>query len=261
MASVPFLREGSTDKDLTYELPDGWSKRIIQRQTGVSIGTWDAYLFPPPSYRHKKLRSVVELINFVLKFKDCKIDARYVNLESRPEIISGGVEKLGSATHKLIEFLVKVNSGQDVKIEDYMGKAQTIKNANRKAALEESLADGTAIIDKHGKVRLKRKKNVKSQAENLFPKFNLSQSLKLEKLFHAAASVPTPEQVRKVFDKKISYIYYFFHFHRQYYQVDKSLMTSCEVDPSVKQNGHFTRTINPADIQILTCLTPCTPFE
>lgn len=200
MSSWPILKEGSTDKDQIYELPDGWTKRIVQRQAGATVGTWDAYLFPPPSYKHKRLRSVIELFNFVLKHKDSKIDANHVNLESKPEIITGGVEKLGSSTHKLIEFLVKVNAGEEVKIEDYMGKAQSKRNANRQAALDASQVDGV-VIDAKGTVKrnYKRKNFPKIRNGHLdILKFNLSQSLKLEKLFHAAATVPTPEQVHDV---------------------------------------------------------------
>ena len=51
--SYPLLRDCSSDNDKVYDLPDGWAKRIIKRQSGSSSGIWDANLHPPPEYHHK----------------------------------------------------------------------------------------------------------------------------------------------------------------------------------------------------------------
>jgi hypothetical protein len=72
----PKVKNGSNENDLVYELRDGWSKRITQRQSGNSAGLLDVYLTPPAKYPHKRLRSTNELVAFLIKHPECPFDPR-----------------------------------------------------------------------------------------------------------------------------------------------------------------------------------------
>jgi hypothetical protein len=186
MAAYPILKPGTTDHDHIYDLPDGWSKRITQRQGGASLGAWDAYLMPPIEYKHKRLRSVVELMEFLIKHRDCEIDPRHVNLEKTPEIVMGPIEMLNSSTKKLMEFVKVLKSGAEINIQDFVRK---------KPPKEKT--DGSSKVVKRKRTKKSKTEDGQNQEtlEPIPPQFDLSQILKLEKMFHYSVSVPTPEQV------------------------------------------------------------------
>jgi hypothetical protein len=72
----PKVKNGSNENDLVYELRDGWSKKITQRQSGKSAGHKDVYLTPPAKYHQKQLRSSNELVAFLIKHPECPFDPR-----------------------------------------------------------------------------------------------------------------------------------------------------------------------------------------
>ena len=58
-------------EDKTYELKDGWGKRVTQRTSGSSMGKFDVYLTNPIST--KRLRSIPELLKFIKDNPHCPI--------------------------------------------------------------------------------------------------------------------------------------------------------------------------------------------
>ena len=58
-------------EDKTYELKDGWGKRVTQRTSGSSMGKFDVYLTNPIST--KRLRSIPELLKFIKDNPYCPI--------------------------------------------------------------------------------------------------------------------------------------------------------------------------------------------
>ena len=71
----------STDQCIIYNLPDGWTKRMVQRQGGVSVGKWDTYLIPPSELGKRQIRSVVELSDFLVRHPHVRVDPQYVNFQ------------------------------------------------------------------------------------------------------------------------------------------------------------------------------------
>ena len=194
-ASYPILKEGSSEHDRTFELPDGWTKKIIQRRGGASEGSWDAYLIPPRQYKHKQLRSVIELGNFLMKYPDCEIKCRHVNMEKLPEVVTGSEERLGSTTQKLMSFVDALKRGENVTVESHFKI-----NKSKKVLKEKAVGS-----DENKPAKVKRKytkkpiEEVPEEVKPVLPQFTLDQTLKLEKLFHASARVPTPEEVEHWF--------------------------------------------------------------
>jgi hypothetical protein len=58
-------------EDKTYDLKDGWGKRVTQRTSGSSMGKFDVYLTNPIST--KRLRSIPELLKFIKDNPHCPI--------------------------------------------------------------------------------------------------------------------------------------------------------------------------------------------
>ena len=65
------LAEELRVEDKTYELKDGWGKRVTQRTSGSSMGKFDVYLTNPIST--KRLRSIPELLKFIKDNPYCPI--------------------------------------------------------------------------------------------------------------------------------------------------------------------------------------------
>lgn len=65
------LAEELRVEDQTYELKDGWGKRVTQRTSGSSMGKFDVYLTNPIST--KRLRSIPELLKFIKDNPYCPI--------------------------------------------------------------------------------------------------------------------------------------------------------------------------------------------
>lgn len=61
------IREGKPDEELEsgYRWPEGWIKKVFQRQSGDSKGGTDRYWYPPGLPRGKKLRSMKEVYRFL----------------------------------------------------------------------------------------------------------------------------------------------------------------------------------------------------
>ncbi len=68
------------------------------------------------TFNHKRLRSNIELCEFLLKYPHCPIDPRHVNMEKLPEVITGSPELLNSSTKKLMEFVEKLKRGEPVQV-------------------------------------------------------------------------------------------------------------------------------------------------
>ena len=112
MSSFPMIRPESTERDMNYDLPDGWTKRVVHRNGASDL--CDVYLTPPNGYKlksgRKRIRSSTELRNFILENPDCPIDPHFVNMNRSPEpAMAGGA--VSPTTRKLVEFIERRNAG------------------------------------------------------------------------------------------------------------------------------------------------------
>ena len=90
--------------DETIEsLPDGWSRRTVQRKNGSTAGGYDVYLTSPLG---KRLRSRVELVNYIKENLDITIDPYFVNMD-RPASITG--IQPGQCTHSTFKLIEELN--------------------------------------------------------------------------------------------------------------------------------------------------------
>jgi len=96
-------------EDKTYELKDGWGKRVTQRTSGSSMGKFDVYLTNPIST--KRLRSIPELLKFIKDNPYCPIDPTVVNMDDPAKFPPG---KFSKATEKFIKAVIEMKSGQEI---------------------------------------------------------------------------------------------------------------------------------------------------
>ena len=76
----PPLKPSEMVPDQILKLPGGWTKRVTQRQNGVSMGKFDIYLTPPGVADKNKLRSVPDLFRYLIQHKTI-IDPKVVNFD------------------------------------------------------------------------------------------------------------------------------------------------------------------------------------
>jgi hypothetical protein len=65
------VSSGPPDEPLEGGWPDGWTKRVFERQSGSTKGTKDRYWYSPAN---KKFRSMNEVKRFLAALKTCKGD-------------------------------------------------------------------------------------------------------------------------------------------------------------------------------------------
>ncbi len=71
----------SDQNHLEYGLPYGWKKLLTRRLSGASAGNWDTYLISPLG---KRLRSNVELTNYLKSNPDVKCDLELTKVQRQP---------------------------------------------------------------------------------------------------------------------------------------------------------------------------------
>lgn len=186
------LAEDSTETDKHYYLPDGWRKRTTQRLSGQSEGKWDAYIYPPKEYKEGKIRSNSDMFRFLAKYPEIEINPRYVNMDRLPEQIESDSDVPSQSTKKLIEFIQKLKSGEEINLDEYLKyPAKEPKtsdpNLNQGEAGNQNMAQD---------VRAKKARKSSLEVEFKLSPMSLQQGLKLEKIFHENSNIPTDEQLR-----------------------------------------------------------------
>lgn len=194
--TYPILREGSTEFDRFYDLPDEWVKKLSQRQDGASKGCWDAYLYPPKRFKHKQLRSAMELMKFVMKNPDCELDPYYVNMDKNPNTIMDGNENPTPTTLRLMELVRRVKSNEEVNIEDFLNVKEKNKSKNKTKELQENFVVKEKKKMKGPRGRPKKSGPTPLELEMNLPKINMTEGIKLEKIFHQCTSKPSKHELK-----------------------------------------------------------------
>jgi len=174
-SNYPILQDGSTERSKCYKLPHEWKKEFSQRQGGVSGGKWDAYLHPPPQFKHKKIRSLPDLFSFIKQYPECPIDPVFVNMDGGPSAVEGQVDsKLSIGACKVYEFLQRIRAGEDV--DDFYTPAKKAKMGTK--------SDKSSP---HGEQSLVAKKIKGVPAE-----------VETELLRHASSEMPSKKEMKRM---------------------------------------------------------------
>ncbi|XP_076313531.1 uncharacterized protein LOC143226445 isoform X2 [Tachypleus tridentatus] len=79
-------------------MPPGWSRKVVQRQSGKSAGKYDVYLFTPDG---KKLRSRIELRSYLSKYNiDIDIENLFTLTGKTSKVLAKSVTKRKSSSQK-----------------------------------------------------------------------------------------------------------------------------------------------------------------
>jgi len=176
----PYLLTGPQDR--RYELPDGWSKLIIQRKSGQFAGKFDTYLMTPNG---TKIRSNQDLLRFVRDNPFVKMDINYVNMEK--PIDDEGKTPLTKKVMALQEGVKEIQEkGQMPEglfpncsnlTQSYSSNAKSFKTNNNCSSSSPTSAAATPATTVQA------------------PTFSQSQVLQLEAYFYQLAQLPSEEQV------------------------------------------------------------------
>ena len=125
------------ERILNFDLPDGWRKKITRRMTGKAAerGSVDVYIYPP---KGPKLRSSQDLLKWIMKNPNYKIDPSFVNFERTGE----RTHHPSPSTQKVIELLEMLRNGEMIDFNKFI-KKQTRPIRNRLA--ESSVHDISAF--------------------------------------------------------------------------------------------------------------------
>lgn len=97
--AVPKAEENTDGQEISEPtLPPGWSRKVVQRQSGKSAGKYDVYLFTPDG---KKLRSRIELRSYLSKYNiDIDIENLFTLTGKTSKVLAKSVTKRKSSSQK-----------------------------------------------------------------------------------------------------------------------------------------------------------------
>ncbi|XP_013773395.1 methyl-CpG-binding protein 2-like isoform X2 [Limulus polyphemus] len=93
------IEENSDGQEISEPtMPPGWSRKVVQRQSGKSAGKYDVYLFTPDG---KKLRSRIELRSYLSKYNiDIDIENLFTLTGKTSKVLAKSVTKRKSSSQK-----------------------------------------------------------------------------------------------------------------------------------------------------------------
>ncbi|XP_076313525.1 uncharacterized protein LOC143226445 isoform X1 [Tachypleus tridentatus] len=97
--AVPKVEENTDGQEISEPtMPPGWSRKVVQRQSGKSAGKYDVYLFTPDG---KKLRSRIELRSYLSKYNiDIDIENLFTLTGKTSKVLAKSVTKRKSSSQK-----------------------------------------------------------------------------------------------------------------------------------------------------------------